>query len=314
MPIKIPDDLPARSVLQGEHIFVMTERRALHQDIRPLRIALVNLMPIKITTETQILRCMANTPLQIEVDLVQMASHQSKNTPEDHLLSFYKTFDEIEESHYDGCIITGAPVELMDYEEVEYWPELCKIFDWTTTHVHSTFHICWGAQAALYYHYGIPKHILPEKLFGVFKHHALTKKSRLFRGFDDEYWVPHSRHSEVMAEDIRKVPELKLMSVSEEAGVHIVGDQEGRQFFVMGHSEYDAGTLGEEYFRDVSRGLPISMPKHYYPDNDPSKKPIDEWRATGQLLYTNWLNYFVYQTTPFNLDLLGRNSLDCAML
>ena len=314
MPIKIPDTLPARAVLEKEHIFVMTHRRALHQDIRPLRIALVNLMPTKITTETQILRCLANTPLQIEVDLIQTFTHKSKNTPEDHLLNFYETFDDIKNRVYDGCIITGAPVELMDYEQVDYWPELCRIFEWTKTNVHSTFHICWAAQAGLYYHYGVPKYILPQKVFGVFPHHALKKKSRLFRGFDDVYWVPHSRQTEVRAEDIEKVPQLRIMSVSPEVGVHIVSDQEGRQYFVMGHSEYDVDTLGTEYRRDLEKGVPIAMPKHYYPGNDPSRAPVNNWRATGQLLYTNWLNYFVYQTTPFDLSALGNDSLDCAML
>jgi homoserine O-succinyltransferase len=314
LPIKIPDSLPARSVLEREHIFVMTKHRALHQDIRPLRIALVNLMPTKIATETQILRCLANTPLQIEVDLVQMASHKSLNTPEDHLLHFYETFEDIKDRVYDGCIITGAPVELLDYEDVDYWPELCRIFEWTKTNVQSTFHICWAAQAGLYYHYGIPKYILPQKVFGVFPHYALTKKSRLFRGFDDVYWVPHSRQTEVRAEDIEKVPQLRIMSVSPEVGIHIVSDQEGRQYFVMGHSEYDVQTLGTEYCRDLEKGTPIAMPKHYYPGNDPSREPVDNWRATGQLLYTNWLNYFVYQTTPFDLHTLGDDSLDCAML
>jgi homoserine O-succinyltransferase len=314
LPVKIPNSLPARSVLGKEHIFVMTERRALHQDIRPLRIALVNLMPTKITTETQILRCLANTPLQIEVDLVQTVSHKSKNTPEDHLLRFYETFDEIKNRVYDGCIITGAPVELMDYEDVDYWPELCRIFEWTKTHVHSTFHICWAAQAGLYYHYGIPKYILPRKVFGVFPHYALTKKSRLFRGFDDVYWVPHSRQTEVRVEDIEKVPQLRIMSMSPEVGVHIVSDQEGRQYFVMGHSEYDTETLGTEYRRDLEKGEPIAMPKHYYPGNDISREPVNKWRATGQLLYTNWLNYFVYQTTPFDLRSISGSSLDCAML
>ena len=314
MPIKIPDTLPARSVLEKEHIFVMTELRALHQDIRPLRIARVNLMPTKITTETQILRCLANTPLQIEVDLVQMSSHQSKNTPQDHLLHFYETFEEIRERVYDGCIITGAPVEFLDYEQVDYWPELCELFEWTRTNVHSTLHICWGAQAGLYYHYGIPKYVLPQKLFGIFPHTALNKKSRLFRGFDDVYWAPHSRNTEVRAADIEKVPQLRLLSVSEEAGVHIVGDQEGHQFFVMGHSEYDTMTLDGEYHRDLKKGLPIAMPRHYYPRNDPSRTPVNNWRATGQLLYTNWLNYFVYQTTPFNLKTMDNESLDCSML
>lgn len=301
MPIKISDSLPARAVLEKEHIFVMTEYRALHQDIRPLKICILNLMPTKIVTETQILRCLANTPLQTEIDLLQTKSHVSAHTPEDHLLTFYQTFDDIKDRFYDGMIITGAPVEHLAFEDVEYWEELCRIMEWTKTNVQSTFHICWAAQAALYYHYGIPKYPLAEKLSGIFAHRALTPKSRLFRGFDDIYQIPHSRHTEVRAEDIEKVPELKIMSVSDEAGVHIVGDCDGRQFFVTGHSEYDAETIGLEYQRDMKKGLHPHIPSHYYPDDDPSKTPRNTWRSHGHLLYTNWLNYFVYQTTPYEI-------------
>lgn len=301
MPIKISDSLPARAVLEKEHIFVMTEYRALHQDIRPLKICILNLMPTKIVTETQILRCLANTPLQTEIDLLQTKSHVSTHTPEDHLLTFYQTFDDIKDRFYDGMIITGAPVEHLAFEDVEYWEELCRIMEWTKTNVQSTFHICWAAQAALYYHYGISKYPLAEKLSGIFAHRALTPKSRLFRGFDDIYQIPHSRHTEVRAEDIEKVPELKIMSVSDEAGVHIVGDRDGRQFFVTGHSEYDAETIGLEYQRDMEKGLHPHIPSHYYPDDDPSKTPRNTWRSHGHLLYTNWLNYFVYQTTPYEI-------------
>lgn len=302
MPVKVIDSLPAISVLEDEHIFVMTEHRALHQDIRPLKIAILNLMPTKITTETQILRCLSNTPLQIEIELVQTSTYKPKNTSEDHLVAFYKTFDEIKDNHYDGMIITGAPVEQMDFEQVEYWDELCTIMEWTKTHVHSTFHICWGAQAALYYHYGIPKYQLSEKKFGVFKHRLLTPKSRLFRGFNEEFNVPHSRHTEFRAEDIEKVSELKIMSVSDEAGVYVVGDNNGRQFFVTGHSEYDVDTLANEYFRDFDKGLNPKLPVNYFPNDDTTKQPVLSWRAHATLIYTNWLNYFVYQTTPFDIS------------
>ena len=303
MPIKIVDGLPAQEVLENEHIFVMTERRALHQDIRPLKIGLLNLMPTKIVTETQILRSLSNTPLQIEVELIGMSSHTGKNTPAEHLLEFYKTFDDIKDKNFDGFIITGAPVEQMPFEEVDYWQELCGIMEWTTTHVHSTLHICWGAQAALYYHYGIPKYPLEEKMFGVFSHRLLTPKSRLFHGFDGEFYAPHSRHTETRAEDILKVPDLKLMAISDEAGVYAVCNQSGSRFFITGHSEYDADTLDTEYRRDVAKGLSdVKVPKHYYPDDNPANKPVMNWRAHSTLLYTNWLNYFVYQTTPFDIS------------
>ena len=301
MPIKIQDDLPARKVLEAEHIFVMTEHRALSQDIRPLQILILNLMPTKIETETQILRRLSNTPLQIEVELLQTSTYQAKNTSEEHMLTFYKTFDDIKDQKFDGLIITGAPVEMMPFEEVEYWDELCESMEWSKTHVHSTFHICWGAQAGLYYHYGIQKYILDKKISGVFKHRMLNPKSRLFRGFDDEFMAPHSRHTEVRAEDIEKIPELKIMADSEEAGVYIVGNQSGSQFFVMGHSEYDANTLAHEYFRDLDKGMNPEVPAHYFPDDDPTKQPKVTWRAHGTWIYSNWLNYFVYQTTPYQL-------------
>ena len=301
MPIKIQDDLPARKGLEAEHIFVMTEHRALSQDIRPLQILILNLMPTKIETETQILRRLSNTPLQIEVELLQTSTYQAKNTSEEHMLTFYKTFDDIKDQKFDGLIITGAPVEMMPFEEVEYWDELCEIMEWSKTHVHSTFHICWGAQAGLYYHYGIQKYILDKKISGVFKHRMLNPKSRLFRGFDDEFMAPHSRHTEVRAEDIEKIPELKIMADSEEAGVYIVGNQSGSQFFVMGHSEYDANTLAHEYFRDLDKGMNPEIPAHYFPDDDPTKQPKVTWRSHGTWIYSNWLNYFVYQTTPYQL-------------
>ena len=302
LPIKIPDGLPAQGVLENEHIFVMTEYRALHQDIRPLQIGVLNLMPTKITTETQILRCLSNTPLQIEVEFVGTSTYTGKNTPQEHLFEFYKTFDDIRNRNFDGFIITGAPVELMDFEKVDYWDELCEIMDWTTTHVHSTLHICWGAQAALYHHYGIPKHILPEKMSGVFEHRLLTPKSRLFHGFDGVFNAPHSRNTETRAEDILKVPELKLMAVSDEAGVYAVCNQSGSRFFITGHSEYDPETLDTEYRRDLAKGINPNIPKHYYPDDNPSNPPVLSWRAHSTLLFTNWLNYFVYQTTPFDIS------------
>lgn len=302
MPIKIPNNLPAQEVLENEHIFVMNEHRALTQDIRPLKIIILNLMPTKITTETQILRCLANTPLQIEIDLLQTTTHKSKNVSEEHMLAFYQSFDDIKDNKYDGMIITGAPVEDMEFEEVDYWKELCEIMEWSKDNVQSTFHICWGAQAGLYYHYGIKKYKLKEKMFGVYKHRLITPKSRLFRGFDEEFYVPHSRHTTVKAEDIEKNPNLKIMAISDEAGVYVVGDKEGTQFFVMGHSEYDADTLAKEYFRDVNKGLDIKVPVNYFPDDDPTKKPILKWRAHSNLIYSNWLNYFVYQTTPYELS------------
>ncbi|MBS7368962.1 MAG: homoserine O-succinyltransferase [Oscillospiraceae bacterium] len=302
MPVKIADGLPAQSVLENEHIFIMTEHRALHQDIRPLKIGILNLMPTKIATETQILRSLSNTPLQIEITLVQTGSYIGKNTSLEHLVEFYKTFDDIKDENFDGFIITGAPVEHLEFEDVAYWDELCRIMDWTKTHVHSTFHICWAAQAALYYHYGIPKYPLPEKMFGIFPHRMITPKSRLFRGFDSVFYVPHSRHTEVRAEDIEKVPDLKIMAVSDEAGVYAVCSEDSKQFFITGHSEYDADTLDSEYRRDLEKGMNPNIPKHYYPDDNPDNPPIMNWRAHSTLLYTNWLNYFVYQTTPFDIS------------
>lgn len=302
MPIKIKNDLPARKILEDEHIFVMTEKRALTQSIRPLKIIILNLMPTKIETETQILRCLSNTPLQIEVELLQMKSHVAENVSEEHMLNFYQTFDMLKDGWYDGLIITGAPVEQMAFEDVDYWDELCEVMEWSKTHVHSTFHICWGAQAGLYYHYGIQKVQLEKKLSGVYKHYLINEKSRLFRGFDSEFYAPHSRHTTVRTEDIEKVPELKIMAVSDEAGVYVAGNETGSQFFVMGHSEYDIDTLSKEYFRDLNKGMNPEIPVNYFTDDDPSKPPKMTWRAHGTWIYSNWLNYFVYQTTPYVLD------------
>lgn len=310
MPIKIANSLPARAVLESENIFVMTETRAMSQDIRPLRIVLLNLMPLKIVTETQILRCLSNTPLQIEIDLLQTETYKSTHTPEDHLLTFYKTFSEIRDQHYDGCIITGAPVEMLDFEQVDYWPELVEIMEWTKTHVHSTLHICWGAQAGLYYHYGVPKYILPQKMSGVFEHRVLDPKEPLMRGFNDLFMSPHSRHTEVRVEDIQKVPALRLLSVSDEAGVYIVEARGGRQIFVMGHSEYDKDTLKSEYIRDKVKNMNPIVPRHYFPNDDPTQEPRVTWRAHGHLMYTNWLNYYVYQTTPYDLKKLDTSDND----
>ena len=301
MPIKIPNDLPAVKILQDENIFVMTELRAMTQDIRPLKILLLNLMPKKIETETQLSRMLGNTPLQIELELIRVKSHESTNTSQDHMLSFYKTFDDVKNQKFDGMIITGAPVEQMEFEEVDYWDELCEIMEWSKTHVHSTFHICWGAQAGLYYHFGIQKQPLPEKMFGVFPHTVDYKRSILFRGFDDTFMVPHSRHTTVPREAIEAVPELRILASSEEAGVYAVFTKEGRQIFIMGHSEYDADTLKNEYVRDVTQGKPIHIPINYFPNDDPEAQPLVSWRAHANLLYTNWLNYFVYQTTPYDI-------------
>ena len=302
MPIKIPNELPATQTLTEENIFVMTETRAGKQDIRPLQILLLNLMPTKIDTETQLSRLLGNTPLQVELTLMHTVSHQSKNTSEEHLLAFYTTFDKIRDRNFDGMIITGAPVEHLPFEEVEYWDELCEIMDWSLTHVHSTFHICWGAQAGLYHHFGIQKRQLDQKLFGIFPHSADYKRSILFRGFDDVFMVPHSRHTTVDREDVEKVPKLKILASSEEAGVFALSTRNGRQIFITGHPEYDAQTLNKEYVRDLTAGKPIEIPKNYFPDNDPSRTPPATWRSSANLLYSNWLNYFVYQTTPFNLD------------
>ena len=301
MPIKIPDSLPARATLESENIFVMTEYRAMHQDIRPLKLLLLNLMPTKIVTETQLLRKLSNTPLQIQVDLLQTASYVGHYTDSSHLDSFYTTFDQIKDKNYDGMIITGAPVENLDFTQVDYWEELCEIMDWTTTHVHSTLHICWGAQAALYHHYGIPKYTLPKKLFGVFDHQVLKPTSPFFRGFDDIFCAPHSRYTEVHGEDIRKVPQLEVLATSPEAGVFAVKSEDSRRFFLLGHAEYDPDTLALEYQRDLEKGMAIEIPQHYFTNDDPSQPPIVRWRSTGQLLYTNWLNYYVYQTTPYDL-------------
>lgn len=299
MPINIPDSLPACAVLESENIFVMTACRALQQHIRPLEIGILNLMPTKITTETQLLRCLSNTPLQIQIDLIQTRTYSSKHTPKDHLLAFYKTFDEIKDKKYDGFIITGAPVELMNFDDIEYWDELCEIMEWTKTNVHSTYHICWGALAGLYYHYGIPNYPLPEKISGVFEHRLVVKNDNLFRGFDDVFHVPHSRHSAVRLEDVEANEDLRVMAVSDEAGLYVAGDQYGHQFFVMGHSEYDAQTLGDEYYRDLTKKMNPIVPKHYFVDDDPAKEPIVNWRSHAQLIYTNWLNYYVYQSTPY---------------
>ena len=306
MPIKIPNSLPARETLEGENIFVMTEYRAMHQDIRPLNLLILNLKPTKIATETQLLRKFSNTPLQIQVELLQTISHDAQNVDRSHLESFYTSYDQIKDKNYDGLVITGAPVENLDFETVDYWEELCQIMEWSKTHVHSTLHICWGAQAGLYYHYGIPKYALPQKLFGVFDHRVLKPSSPLFRGFDDRFYAPHSRHTEVLEEDIRKVPGLEVLAVSEEAGVFAVKTEDSRQFFLLGHLEYDRNTLAQEYWRDVDRGLDIQVPRHYFPNDDPNQTPIVRWRSAGQLIYTNWLNYYVYQTTPYDLTRLDR--------
>ncbi len=302
MPIKIPNDLPAVKTLADENIFVMTEKRAITQDIRPLKIVLLNLMPKKIETETQISRILGNTPLQIELTLIRTKTHISKNVSKEHLLSFYKTFDEIKNQKFDGMIITGAPVEMLPFEEVDYWDELCEIMDWSVKNVHSTLHICWGAQAGLYHHFGIKKYKMDEKLFGVFPHTCDYPTSMLLRGFDNVFYAPHSRYTYVKREEIEKCNDLRILASSEEAGVHIVSKIGGRQFFVMGHSEYDPLTLDSEYRRDVSAGLDTALPKNYYIDNDPANGPLVNWRAHGNLLFTNWLNYFVYQSTPFDLE------------
>jgi len=308
VPIQIPNDLPAAEVLQKENIFVMKQTRAETQHIRPLEIVLLNLMPTKIVTETQLSRMLGNTPLQVHLELMMLSTHKAKNTPEEHLLAFYKTFEELKDRKFDGMVITGAPVENMPFEQVNYWKELTEIMEWSKDHVHSTFHICWGAQAGLYYHYGIQKYPLPEKMFGVFKHKADYKHAILLRGFDDEFWVPHSRHTTIRREDIEATPGLKILASSEEAGVYILMNKEGRQIFVTGHSEYDPDTLEREYLRDKYQGLPIQVPKNYYPDDDDSKAPIVRWRGHGNLLYSNWLNYFVYQTTPYDIMAVGDES------
>ena len=307
MPIQIPNDLPAAETLKQENIFVMTQTRAETRHIRPLEIVLLNLMPTKIVTETQLSRLLGNTPLQVHLELMTMSSHQSRNVSQEHLLTFYKTFVDLQDRKFDGMVITGAPVELMDFEQVDYWPELCRIMEWSKTHVHSTFHICWGAQAGLYYHYGINKKRLPEKLFGVYPHTADYKRAILLRGFDDQFWVPHSRHTTVEREDIEAVPGLKIIASSEEAGVYAVMNKEGRHIFVTGHSEYDPETLNLEYLRDKRQGLPIHVPENYFPNDDDTQEPIVRWRGHANLLFSNWLNYFVYQTTPYDIMTIGQD-------
>ena len=307
MPVKIPNDLPARKVLTGENIFVMTENRAITQDIRPLKILVLNLMPKKIETETQFARLLGNSPLQVEMELIHTRSHQSKNVAEEHLLAFYKTFDDVKDQTFDGMVITGAPVEHLEFEEVEYWQELTQIMEWSKTHVHSTLHVCWGAQAGLYYHYGIQKYGVPEKMFGVFPHRVEYKQSILFRGFDDVFMVPQSRHTTVLREDIEKISELKILASSQETGVYAVYSKNGRQIFITGHSEYDADTLKNEYLRDLSQGKPIKKPKNYFPNDDETQPPLVSWRSHAHLLFSNWLNYFVYQSTPYDLKKVPEN-------
>ena len=301
MPIRIPNALPATDTLTKENIFVMTEHRAVTQNIRPLQILLLNLMPTKIETETQLARVLGNTPLQIELELIAPSGHTSKNTSQEHMLKFYKTFDEVKDRTFDGLVITGAPVELLDFEEVDYWPELCEIMEWSKTNVHSTLHICWGAQAGLYYHYGIPKIKLDKKLFGVFRHTVEDPNYMLFRGFDDKFWVPHSRNTTTRREDIEAVSALKILAASPEAGVYAIKTDGGRQVYLMGHAEYDRDTLKNEYLRDVKAGTEIQMPKNYFPDDDPTRDPVVTWRSCAHLLYGNWLNYCVYQTVPYDI-------------
>ena len=302
MPIRIPNELPAVKTLTEENIFVMTERRAMGQDIRPLRILLLNLMPTKIATETQLSRLLSNTPLQVELELIAPQGYVPRNTPQEHMLAFYRHFDDVKANNYDGMVITGAPVEHLPFEEVEYWEELCGIMEWSKSHVHSTFHICWGAQAGLYYHYGVQKYPLEKKLFGIFPHIVERRSNMLFRGSDDVFMVPHSRHTTVRREDIEKVPQLKILATSPEAGIYALSTESGRQIFITGHSEYDADTLDQEYRRDKSQGKPIEIPKNYYPGDDDTRSPRVTWRSCANLLYSNWLNYFVYQTTPFDLS------------
>lgn len=301
MPIKVQSDLPAKGILENENIFVMDEYRAMHQDIRPLQICILNLMPVKQDTELQLLRVLSNTPLHIDVSFMKMNSHVSLNTPIHHLNRFYNTFNELRNRRFDGLIITGAPVEQIPFEEVDYWPELCEIMEWTKDHVTSTFHICWGAQAGLHYHYGMEKVMLPEKLFGVFEHKVMNRKIPLVRGFDDYFYIPHSRHTAVRSEDIHACRELTVLAESEEAGVFLCMTEGGKQIFIMGHPEYDRYTLHNEYIRDKEKGLPIKLPKNYYPGDDETKKPALQWRSHSNDLYSNWLNYYVYQVTPYEL-------------
>lgn len=301
MPIKVPDSLPAKEILNNENIFVMDESTAFHQDIRPLRIAILNLMPTKETTETQLLRLIGNTPLQVEIVLLHPRTHTSKNTSHEHLESFYKTFEDIKDQYYDGLVITGAPVEHLNFEDVNYWEELKDIMDWSRRHVTSTFHICWASQAGLYHHYGVPKYELDKKIFGVFPHTTEKQNVNLLRGFDEMFFVPQSRHTEVRREDIEKIGDLEILSESEESGVYIVASKDGRQIFVSGHSEYDPLSLKYEYDRDKAKGLDIELPKNYFPGDNPEKMPYSTWRSHANLLFSNWLNYYVYQQTPYDL-------------
>ena len=305
MPIRISDNLPAFETLEKEHVFVMRDTVAYKQHIRPLKILILNLMPTKVSTETQLLRLLSNTPLQVEVDFLYTSSYTPKHVSEDHLVNFYETFDAVKNRRYDGMIITGAPVEQMPFEEVAYWAELATIMEWSKTNVYSTLHICWAAQAGLYYHYGVPKYDIPTKMFGIYEHkNKWTKPVKLFRGFDDVFFVPHSRHTEIRREDIVKIPELRLLAESDESGVFAVTDQSGRKIFLTGHLEYDPTTLKTEYVRDVKKGLPIDMPHNYFPNNDPTKTPVVSWRSSANLLFSNWLNYYVYQETPYDLNKL----------
>lgn len=299
MPIKTQSDLPAKEILEKENIFVMDEKRAAHQDIRPIQIGILNLMPLKEETELQLLRSLSNTPLQVDVTFIAVSTHESKNTSMSHLNKFYEPFYAVKNRFFDGLIITGAPLEQMEYEDVDFWPEMCEVFEWTKTHVTSTLHLCWGAQAGMYYHYGLPKRMLSEKMFGVFKHHVMNRKVPLVRGFDDFFMAPHSRHTEVSSEDIYGVEALTVLAESEEAGVFLAIADAGRKIFVMGHPEYDRYTLDKEYKRDKGKGLPISVPVNYYPEDDDTKKPSLQWRSHGNILYSNWLNYYVYQQTPY---------------
>lgn len=305
MPIRIPDALPATAQLESENIFVMTEYRAIHQDIRPLHVLILNLMPTKIATETQIMRKLSNSPLQVEVDLMRTSTHEASHVAPEHMESFYHTFDEIRDRHYDGLIITGAPVELMEFEEVDYWDELCAIMDWSTSHVHCTLHICWGAQAGLYHHYGIQKHLLPAKASGVFEHRLVKPKSPLVRGFDDRFYAVHSRNTDVSQADVEAVDGLEVVAISDEVGLYIVKSTDSKRFFVFGHPEYDRDTLKLEYERDLKKGIDPEIPANYFPNDDPAQPPLNVWRSQAQLLYTNWLNYYVYQTTPYDLNQAG---------
>ena len=302
MPVKIPKTLPARAILEKENVFVMSEERAEQQDIRALRVAILNLMPTKIQTETQLLRLLGNSALQVEVTLLHTATHESKNTDAEHLLNHYATLEDVRSQKFDGLVITGAPVETLPFDDVDYWPELCQIMDWADTHVYSTFYVCWGAQAGLYHRYGIPKYELPKKMFGVFEHHNLAPTEKLMRGFDDIFLAPHSRHTEIRRADVEKVPEIQILSESDDAGIYMVGTRDGRHIFITGHSEYDPLTLKGEYERDVKKGLPINIPRNYFPNDDPTQPPQVRWRGHASLLFANWLNYYVYQVTPFDVE------------